>query len=114
MCLVMEWLKEQGGVEAMARVNADKANVLYDIIDKSDFYSGTAYRDDRSHMNVTFTLPNDDLSQQFLAQALENDLYALKGHRKVGGIRASIYNAMPMEGCQVLANFMKEFARTNG
>jgi len=114
MCLVMEWLKEQGGVEAMARVNADKANLLYDIIDNSDFYSGTAYRDDRSHMNVTFTLPNDDMSQQFLAQALENGLYALKGHRKVGGIRASIYNAMPMEGCQVLADFMKEFARTNG
>ena len=114
MCLVMEWMKTQGGVEAMAKVNAKKAGLLYTVIDEGDFYQGTAYMGDRSHMNVTFTLPDDGLSQTFLKEALENGLYALKGHRAVGGIRASIYNAMPLEGCQVLADFMKEFERTRG
>jgi phosphoserine aminotransferase len=114
MCLVMEWLKSQGGVEAMDKANTEKANTLYQIIDDSEFYSGTAYKEDRSVMNVTFTLPDDALTQQFLAEALENGLYALKGHRLVGGIRASIYNAMPLEGCQTLAAFMQEFERTKG
>jgi len=114
MCLVMEWLKNQGGVEAMEKVNAEKAGLLYSVIDDSDFYQGAAFEGDRSDMNVTFTLPDDELTQMFLAQALENGLYALKGHRKVGGIRASIYNAMPLEGCQALAAFMQEFERQAG
>jgi len=114
MCLVMEWLKEQGGVEAMEKINEEKANLLYQIIDDSSFYSGSAFVEDRSIMNVIFNLPSEELTAMFLEQALENGLYALKGHRAVGGIRASIYNAMPMEGCQVLADFMKEFERANG
>lgn len=114
MCLVMEWLKNQGGVKAMDKANTEKANTLYQVIDDSDFYEGTAYKDNRSVMNVTFTLPDDALSQKFVAEALENGLYALKGHRLVGGIRASIYNAMPLAGCQALAAFMQEFERING
>ena len=114
MSLVMQWLKEQGGVEAMEKINTQKAQSLYKIIDGSNFYHGTAHPDHRSIMNVTFTLPDDELTQRFLAEALENGLYALKGHRKVGGIRASIYNAMPLAGCQVLAEFMQEFERNNG
>jgi len=114
MCLVMEWLKDQGGVEAMAKINEDKANLLYDLIDASDFYSGSAHIADRSLMNVIFNLPNEELTAQFLKEALENGLYALKGHRAVGGIRASIYNAMPVAGCETLAGFMREFERTNG
>lgn len=113
-CLVMEWMKNQGGVEALALTNAEKASTLYQVIDSSDFYQGTACIEDRSLMNVTFTLPEDDLSQRFLEEALANGLYALKGHRAVGGIRASIYNAMPLEGCQALAAFMQEFERQNG
>jgi phosphoserine aminotransferase len=108
-CLVMEWLKNQGGVEGIAKVNKAKSDTLYNLIDDSDFYTGTTHVDDRSVMNVTFTLPNEDLTQRFLKEALENGLYALKGHRKIGGIRASIYNAMPLEGCQALAQFMKDF-----
>ncbi len=114
MCLVMEWMKEQGGVEGMAKINAEKAGLLYKVIDGSDFYAGTTFRDDRSNMNVTFTLPDDDLTQKFLQEALANGLYALKGHRAVGGIRASIYNPMPVEGCRALAAFMTEFERTSG
>jgi len=108
-CLVMEWLKNQGGVEGIAKVNKAKSDTLYNLIDDSDFYTGTTHVDDRSVMNVTFTLPNEDLTLRFLKEALENGLYALKGHRKIGGIRASIYNAMPLEGCQALAQFMKDF-----
>lgn len=114
MCLVMEWMKEQGGVDALAKVNAEKAATIYQVIDGGDFYTGTAMKSDRSHMNVTFTLPDEELSQLFLREALANGLYALKGHRAVGGIRASIYNAMPLAGCRALAAFMQEFARTRG
>lgn len=113
-CLVLEWLKEQGGAAGIEKQNAEKANLLYGVIDAGDFYNGTAYEGDRSRMNVTFTLPDEDLSQRFLAEALDNGLYALKGHRKVGGIRASIYNAMPLAGCQALADFMREFERRQG
>ncbi len=113
-CLVMEWLKKEGGLEAMARINQLKADTLYQVIDSTDFYTGIAAREDRSLMNVSWTLPDEELTQRFLAEALENGLYALKGHRAAGGIRASIYNAMPMEGCKLLAEFMQEFERTNG
>lgn len=112
MKLVLEWLKDQGGVEAMAQLNEQKAQTLYDVIDTVDFYHGTAQKEFRSRMNVTFTLPTDELTSLFLKEAQANGLYALKGHRVVGGVRASIYNAMPLAGCQKLAEFMREFART--
>ncbi len=110
--LVMKWLKDQGGIAAIEKINEQKAARLYDVIDNSSFYTGTAHPDHRSIMNVTFTLPNDELTGSFLKSALENGLYALKGHRNVGGVRASIYNAMPLAGCEALADFMKEFERT--
>jgi phosphoserine aminotransferase len=114
MKLVLEWLKGEGGVEAMAMRNEEKAQTLYQVIDALDFYHGTAQVEARSRMNVTFTLPSEELTALFLKEALANGLYALKGHRVVGGVRASIYNAMPLAGCQKLAEFMREFARTKG
>jgi phosphoserine aminotransferase len=114
MTLVLQWIKDQGGLAAMARLNEEKAAVIYDTVDQLDFYRGTAQKQDRSLMNVTFVLPDEDLTSRFLKQALENGLYALKGHRVVGGVRASIYNPMPLAGCHKLAEFMREFARTNG
>ncbi len=114
MCLVMQWLKDQGGVAAIAKINEAKAQTLYNTIDSIDFYRGTAHPDHRSRMNVTFVLPTEELSAMFLKEALANGLYALKGHKVVGGVRASIYNAMPLAGCQKLAEFMREFARTKG
>lgn len=114
MCLVMEWLKKQGGTAAMAKLNEAKAGTIYTAIDESDFYRGTAHPEHRSRMNVTFVLPTEELNALFLKEALANGLYALKGHKVVGGIRASIYNAMPLAGCQKLVEFMREFARTRG
>ena len=114
MSLVLDWLKEQGGVEGIEKTNNSKAAHVYDFIDKSDFFSGTAHPDHRSIMNVTFNLADNDLLGKFLEDALRSDLYALKGHRAVGGARASIYNAMPMAGCEALVNFMDEFERTKG
>lgn len=114
MSLILEWLKEQGGLTGMEKINEEKAATLYQVIDDSDFYQGSAHPDHRSIMNVTFTLPDEERTGKFLQEALNEGLYALKGHRNVGGIRASIYNAMPLEGCRVLADFMREFERTNG
>ena len=114
MGLVMQWLKDQGGIAAIEKVNESKAGVLYDVIDNSDYFTGTAHSDHRSIMNVTFTLPDEESTAAFLKQANEVGLYALKGHRNVGGVRASIYNAMPLAGCEKLAEFMKEFERTQG
>ncbi|MDP6535891.1 MAG: aminotransferase class V-fold PLP-dependent enzyme, partial [Gammaproteobacteria bacterium] len=113
MKLVLEWLKEQGGIAAVESHNEAKAALLYDVIDSSEFYLGTAQTEHRSTMNVTFNLANNELLGKFLDQALTQGLYALKGHRNVGGVRASIYNAMPMAGCQALANFMQEFAKNH-
>ncbi|MCG8413187.1 MAG: 3-phosphoserine/phosphohydroxythreonine transaminase [Pseudomonadales bacterium] len=113
MKLVLEWLKGKGGVAAMEEQNNAKAALLYDFIDDSDFYRGTAQAAHRSVMNVTFNLNNEELLGAFLDQAEANGLYALKGHRAVGGARASIYNAMPMAGCQALVDFMQEFATNN-
>lgn len=114
MNLVLKWLKEQGGVETIEKVNEQKAAFLYNLIDMSDFYKGHAHKDHRSTMNVTFNLPSQELLDKFLQQATAEGLTALKGHRSVGGARASIYNAMPMEGVEALGSFMKEFERTNG
>jgi len=113
MKLVLEWLKAEGGVAKLEEQNKAKANILYDLIDESEFYHGTAQADHRSTMNVTFNLAKNELLDDFLAQALERGLYALKGHRNVGGVRASIYNAMPVAGCESLANFMREFEGKN-
>ena len=114
MGLVLQWIKDQGGLAAIEKVNEQKAASLYSVIDNSDFYTGTAHPDHRSIMNVTFTLPDEELTAAFLKEALENGLYALKGHRNVGGIRASIYNAMPLAGCEALADFMQSFESKNG
>ncbi|MCB1664265.1 MAG: 3-phosphoserine/phosphohydroxythreonine transaminase [Pseudomonadales bacterium] len=114
MCLVLEWLKEQGGVDVIEARNEQKAKLIYDAIDGSDFYIGSAQQADRSIMNVTFNLAKPELSDTFLSEANKQGLYALKGHRLVGGIRASIYNAMPVEGCEALVAFMKDFEKRNG
>ena len=114
--LITDWLLEEiGSLEAIHRRNRQKAGRLYEAVDQSDgFYSGHADPDCRSIMNVTFRLPNVELEAQFLKQAEEHGLRALKGHRSVGGCRASIYNAMPPEGVEALREFMLEFARKNG
>lgn len=113
--LVCEWLKEKGGVEAMEKINREKASILYDAIDASDgFYAGHAEKSARSLMNVTFRLPSPELETQFCVEAESAGLDGLKGHRSVGGIRASIYNAFPKEGAERLADFMNDFALKNG
>lgn len=112
---VAKWLRDEiGGLEKMEAINLEKANSLYQIIDNSEgFYRGHAQKDCRSMMNVTFNLPTDELTAKFLKEAAEHRLAALKGHRSVGGIRASIYNAMPQEGVKTLGEFMKDFASKN-
>ena len=112
--LVCEWVKGQGGLEGMYQKNVEKAQKIYDAIDATDFYRGHAVREARSLMNVTFRLPSEELEKKFAAEATAAGLDGLKGHRSVGGIRASIYNAFPPEGCDALAQFMREFERTNG
>lgn len=113
--LVMQWIKDMGGIGALGQVNRQKADLIYDTIDASGgFYRGHAVKEARSGMNITFRLPSAELEKKFVAQAAEHEMIGLKGHRSVGGIRASIYNAMPLEGCRTLAAFMREFARSNG
>ena len=98
----------------MERENEEKAKLLYDAIDKTDFYRGHADADSRSIMNVTFRLPSEELEKKFSTEATAQGLDGLKGHRSVGGIRASIYNAFPREGVEVLVSFMKDFESKNG
>jgi phosphoserine aminotransferase len=112
--LVCKWLKEKGGLAGMEHENEDKARLLYDAIDASSFYRGHADPDARSTMNVTYRLPSEELEKKFTAEATAQGLDGLKGHRSVGGIRASIYNAFPREGVEKLVSFMKEFERRNG
>lgn len=107
--LMLKWIEDEGGVATMEKRNAEKSKLLYDILDKSDYYKGYAHQDHRSHMNVTFNLPSPDAEGRFLEQAEKEGLYALKGHRNLGGIRASIYNAMTHEGVQSLTSFMEDF-----
>ena len=111
--LCMKWLKKQGGVEGIEKVNIEKANLLYDTLDNSSFYRPTARKDSRSRMNVTFTTPDADTDAKFVKEAAACGLVNLKGHRLVGGIRASIYNAMPVEGVKALCAFMKKFEGEN-
>ena len=112
---VLEWVKEQGGLAAVERQNRAKGDRLYGVMAANPgFYSCPVDEDSRSYMNVVFRLPSEDLEAQFVAGAKAAGMVGLKGHRSVGGCRASIYNAMPPEGVEVLAEFMEEFARRNG
>ena len=112
--LVFQWLKEQGGLEGMQKINERKAKKLYDYIDASDFYRNPVREKDRSLMNVPFVLADDSLDKQFLEESEQAGLLNLKGHRSVGGMRASIYNAVPEAAIDALIEFMDDFARKNG
>src|SRR5690606_5257603 len=112
--LVFKWLKRKGGLEAMAEINRAKADKLYATIDASSFYRNPVAKEARSWMNVPFTLARPELDKVFIEEAKKAGLVTLEGHRSVGGMRASIYNAMPMEGVDALVSFMKEFERTKG
>lgn len=111
--LVLEWIDEMGGLEVMEKRNIEKAKLLYDYLDSSDFYKAHSDTDNRSLMNVTFTTPSKELDAKFVKESIEAGMTNLKGHRSVGGIRASIYNAMPLEGVEKLVAFMKEFEAAN-
>ena len=109
----MKWVKKMGK-ENLFKLNAEKAKKIYDVIDGSGFYRGTALKEYRSNMNVTWRLPTEELEAQFIKEAAAAGMKSLKGHRSVGGIRASIYNAFPMAGVDCLVDFMKEFEKKNG
>ena len=110
--LVFKMLKAKGGLSAMEKVNRAKAQILYDVLDASSFFASPVARENRSLMNIPFTLKNPELDEEFLKGAKARGMIQLKGHRSVGGMRASIYNAMPVEGVQALADYMKEFEKT--
>ncbi len=115
MCgLVFKWLKANGGLEEMERRNKEKAAILYDFLDQSKLFKGTVRPEDRSLMNVPFVTGSDELDAKFVKEAAANGLESLKGHRTVGGMRASIYNAMPKEGVEKLVDFMNRFEKENG
>ena len=113
MKLVLEWIKEQGGISAIQKINEKKAKILYDYLDSSKMFRGTVVKEDRSLMNIPFVTDSDELNAKFIKEATERGFVNLKGHRTVGGMRASIYNAMPVEGVEALVNFMKEFEANN-
>lgn len=110
---VFKWIKTQGGLEGMKKINEAKAKLLYDYLDSTEFYTATAAVEDRSIMNVPFVTGDADLDAKFVAQAKQAGIENIKGHRSVGGMRASIYNAMPVEGVQALVDFMKKFEQEN-
>ncbi len=112
--LVCQWIESKGSLKGIQKQNEDKANMLYDAIDATEFYRGHAEKDSRSRMNPTFRLPSEDLEKQFIKESEAEGLNGLKGHRSVGGLRASIYNAFPPEGVKKLVEFMREFERKNG
>ncbi|MGD8106615.1 3-phosphoserine/phosphohydroxythreonine transaminase [Pantoea sp. FN0302] len=112
--LVFKWLKEHGGISEMDKINQAKADLLYGVIDRSDFYRNDVAVSNRSRMNVPFQLADAELDKLFLEESFAAGLHALKGHRVVGGMRASIYNAMPLEGVKVLTDFMIDFERRHG
>ncbi len=112
--LVLEWIEKLGGLTAMQKINQEKAAVLYDYLDSQSFYKSTIVPEDRSMMNVTFTTGNEELDEKFVKESNKAGMTNLKGHRAVGGMRASIYNAMPKAGVEHLVSFMKEFAKNNG
>lgn len=112
--LVLEWIQDKGGLSYFESFSKKKASLLYDEIDRDDFYRGAVEKESRSLMNATYRLPSEDLEQKFLAEAAGHNLVALKGHRSVGGIRASMYNAVSMESVETLVSFMQDFRDKNG
>ena len=112
--LVFQWLKKNGGLAAMQKVNNEKAGLIYGVLDSSSFYSSPVTKEDRSIMNIPFRLKSESLDEEFLKQAKSRGMIQLKGHRSVGGMRASIYNAMPIEGVRALVEFMRDFEKRNG
>ena len=113
MKLVLEWIKEKGGVSAIQKMNEEKAKVLYDFLDSSSMFKGTVAKEDRSLMNIPFITDSEELNAKFIKEAKAAGFVNLKGHRTVGGMRASIYNAMPMEGVKALVQFMAKFEAEN-
>ena len=109
--LVLDWLREEGGVEAMEERKIERSSLLYDVLDESRCYIPHARREDRSYMNVTFTTPSRELDAAFAEGAAKRGLMSVKGHKSVGGVRVSLYNAMPLEGAQKIAAYMREFER---
>jgi len=110
---VLKWIEKNGGLEAREKYNRQKAKILYDVFDNSNFYNGTVVPEDRSWMNVPFRLPSEDLEKKFISEAKAKGMIGLKGHRSVGGCRASIYNSLPMKSVEYLAQFMHEFEEAN-
>jgi phosphoserine aminotransferase len=108
--LTLRWLKALGGVAAIEKLNIEKANLLYNEIDSNPFFKGTVHKDDRSKMNVCFVMNNPELEESFLHMAKQKNIIGIKGHRLVGGFRASLYNALPISSVEVLVHTMKEFA----
>lgn len=112
--LIFKWILKQGGLGALHKANVEKAKIVYDVLDSSKFYKAHARSDSRSLMNITFKTPNEQLDDLFVKEAFKNGMDQLKGHRSTGGMRASVYNAMPRAGCEALAQFMREFEKKNG
>ena len=112
--LVFEWLKQQGGLAAMEKINIAKSKLVYDYLEQSEFYQSPVNKEDRSRMNIPFRLRSESLDEVFLKEAKAANLIELKGHRSVGGMRASVYNAMPMAGVQALVAFMRDFEKKQG
>jgi phosphoserine aminotransferase len=112
--LVFKWLKQLGGLASMEQKNIEKARLLYDYLDASAFFHNPVAKEDRSRMNVPFTLRDAKLDEEFLKGAAKQGMVQLKGHRSVGGMRASIYNAMPFEGVRALVEYMREFEKRHG
>lgn len=111
MNYVMDWISESGGIETIEKINRQKANLLYETLDQYEIFNPVVEKDSRSMMNITWTLPSEEKTTEFLKQAEENSFFGLKGHRSVGGLRASIYNAFPLEGVEKFCEFLKEFAK---
>jgi Phosphoserine aminotransferase len=114
MRLVLAWLLKNGGLAAIEKLNIRKADTLYREIDRTGFYRGHAQKDSRSRMNITFRLPSEELEKQFAKESTSAGLDGLKGHRSVGGLRASVYNAFPQAGVDALVQFMQAFEKKNG
>ncbi len=111
--LVLDWVKSKGGLKSMQEINQKKAKIIYDFLDSSKMFKATVQGEDRSLMNIPFVTGNEELDAKFVAEAKKNGFVNIKGHRSVGGMRASIYNAMPIEGCEALVKFMAEFEKNN-
>ncbi len=112
--LVMDWILENGGLEGVEKTNNEKAQILYDYIDSTEFYMGLVEKEHRSKMNIVYRIKNNDLEGKFIDEAKANGIIGIKGHRSLGGLRASIYNAMPIDGVKALIEFMKKFETKNG